>query len=104
MCALSWRQREPFKKQTTCTDHGVNKESKRLELVCVLNNLSDLPEMLQEIPFGGRRAAAGSRQSKAKRESIYLSYFVQALFFSVDQESFMVCFGPDSLEEFSELS
>lgn len=41
---------------------GANKESKHQELVCVLNNLSDLSEVLQEMPCGVRRTAAGSRQ------------------------------------------
>lgn len=41
---------------------GANKESKRQELVYVLNNLSDLSEVLQEMPCGVRRTAVGSRQ------------------------------------------
>lgn len=54
---------------------GANKESKRQELVCVLNNLSDLSEVLREMPCGVRRPAVGSRQ--LSRMGIYpLSVFV----------------------------
>lgn len=41
---------------------GANKESNRQELVCVLNNSSDLSEVLQEMPCGVRRTAVGNRQ------------------------------------------
>lgn len=51
------------------------KESKHQELVCVLNNLSDLSEVLREMPCGVRRTAVGSRQ--LSRMGVYpLSVFV----------------------------
>lgn len=65
---------------------GVNKESKCQELVRVLNNLFDLSEVLQQMPFGIRRTAVGSRHSWAKRESDLLLCFVQAYYFCGAEE------------------
>lgn len=61
--ALYWSQGEPSRKQTALLVlERTKKESNRQELVCVLNNLSDLSEVLQEMPCGVRRTAVGSRQ------------------------------------------
>lgn len=54
---------------------GANKESKLQKSVCVLNNLSDLSEVLQEMPCGVRRTTVGS--SQLSRMGVYpLSVFV----------------------------
>lgn len=60
-----------------------------------MNNVSDLSEVLQEMPCGMRRAAGGELSWKG---GSFRQVFSRLIFISVDKKGFMACFGASSLE------